>query len=368
MARRTQRYNFSRLALDVHPPQEGPDDSSNESVQSTTSKPIVLTPGFVVINWIAVSGHFLAACLMTGYLISYGSIQIPYTETYLKWNRPPTNGTCKAGSRPLNTSTNGSFCIDPTTGPINCNDETPPVCGGLDLGLLVIGFHVLSFLFQGAAGLSDRFDYDIYKYSENIKAGRNPLRFIEYSISASIMLICISLLNGVTDINLIAAIAVLTASCQLCGLAVEYIDEINLQWLLHLTGWLQFMCAYGIILHAFLKAANADERIKPPDFVYGIVIALALLYSSFGLVQFIELCCKTPRLKGICRCSENDPPEDTCLMICEKGRCKSWCPAVRKENKCNPIYKEMVYVTLSLGAKIVLGAMIFSNVIIVTRQ
>jgi hypothetical protein len=367
MARRTQRYNFSPLALDVRPPQDGPVDSSSD--ESQPAEPTAeLTPGFVVINWIAVSGHFLAACLMTVYLISYGSIQIPYTETYLKWNRPPTNGTCKGGSRALNTSTNGSFCIDPTTGPINCNDDNPPVCAGLDLGLLVIGFHVLSFLFQGAAGLSDSYDFGIYKYTDNITEGKNPLRFIEYSISASIMLMCISLLNGVTDINLIAAIAVLTASCQLCGLAVEYIDSINLQWLLHLTGWLQFMCAYGIILHAFLKAANADERIQPPDFVYAIVVALALLYSSFGLVQFTELCCKTQGFKEICCCSEEDPPDDRCTMCCKPGRCKSWCPAARKEKKCNPIYKEMVYVTLSLGAKLVLGIMIFSNVIIVTRQ
>ena len=58
-----------------------------------------------------------------------------------------------------------------------------------------------------------------------INNNRNPLRFVEYSISASIMLISIALINGVTDINLIISIAVLTASCQLCGLVVEYIVE-----------------------------------------------------------------------------------------------------------------------------------------------
>jgi len=52
------------------------------------------------------------------------------------------------------------------------------------------------------------------------------------------MLISIALLNGVTDINLITSIAVLTAACQLCGLAVEYVNELKIKWLLHLTGWL----------------------------------------------------------------------------------------------------------------------------------
>ena len=39
-----------------------------------------------------------------------------------------------------------------------------------------------------------------------IRAGKNPLRFIEYSISASIMLAAIALLGGVTDINLITSL------------------------------------------------------------------------------------------------------------------------------------------------------------------
>ena len=86
-----------------------------------------------------------------------------------------------------------------------------------------------------------------------IEDNKNPLRFIEYSFSASIMLISIALLNGVTDINLIVSIAVLTAACQLCGLAVEYVNELKIKWLLHLTGWLQFFWAYGIIGHAFFK-------------------------------------------------------------------------------------------------------------------
>ena len=59
------------------------------------------------------------------------------------------------------------------------------------------------------------------KWLKKIKSNE----IIEYSFSASIMLIAIALLNGVTDINLITSIAVLTSSCQLCGLAVEFIKD-----------------------------------------------------------------------------------------------------------------------------------------------
>ena len=102
--------------------------------------------------------------------------------------------------------------------------------------------------------------------------------------------------------------------------------NIAIKRLLHFTGWLQFCWAYGIIGHAFFKsveAANDNDGTGPPSFVYVIVIVLFLLYASFGLVQFTELV--------------------TIL---------------------NPYTKEKSYVILSLTAKLLLGWMIFSNVLI----
>ena len=185
------------------------------------------------------------------------------------------------------------------------------------------------------------------------KEGKNPLRFVEYSISASIMLICISFLNGVTDINLIAGIAVLTACCQLCGLVVEYIpdDQLTLRGYFDLTGWIQFLCAYGIIAHAFFKSINAVDDVRPPPFVYAIVIILFLLYSSFGIVQLSELMCKTKKF--------------ACFDVTCCDRCPKW---VRTDGRINKEYKESVYVTLSLGAKLVLGLLIFSNVLFSTNE
>lgn len=371
MSVRSKRLNFNRLSLDIGP--LGEDSSSDEE-----DTPLVranadefeddVTPGYVVINWVAIAGHLISFMIMIVYIAQYGSAQIAYTESYLQWNKVNSTANCTDGARKLNTSTNGEFCVEPTTSAINCSEGE---CDGLDLGALVISFHVLSFLFQGVAALSDPCNGFLgYKYSDMIQSGKNPLRFVEYSISASIMLICIALLNGVTDINLITSIAVLTAACQLCGLIVEYLDDVRMQWLIHLTGWLQFGCAYGIIFHAYFKAASAVDGVEPPDFVYAIVIALFLLYSSFGFVQAVELFCKTKCCSGCCNTfSSEDPPDDRCTSIgCKPGGCRACCPAVRKGKRCNPIYKEMVYVTLSLGAKLVLGWIIFTNVIMVSRE
>ena len=326
--------------------------------------------GYIIINYLAILGHAISAGVMMGIYLNRTPLQIPYTETYLKWNQLDNitvNNTCQG--RRLETRNQGEFCIAATSSVIKgCGDKGDENCG-LDLGWLVISFHLLSFFFQLLAALTNWFVEGCcgYKYSEMIAKGTNPLRFIEYGFSAAIMLMCIALINGVTDINLIASIAVLTSATEICGLVVEYLEDIKMKWILHLNGWLLFLCAYGIIAHAYFKAATAVDGISPPDFVYVIVLVLFLLYASFGFVQLIELTCETDFFECYNneRCTKKG--DDPC------NRCNvSFFPALRVESppnkkKCNPLYKEMVYVTLSLGAKLVLGWLIFSNVLFSTN-
>lgn len=340
---------------------------------------------YQIVNWVAVAGHAAASGIFMYLYAPQENLVIPYTESFLKWNRADNLTSCKAGSRPLETNSNGYFCIEPTSDGINCDFSTePPTCDGLDLGWLIISFHLLSFFFQALAGITDYWPIKFtiggeeykYEYREMIeKYGTNPLRFVEYSISASIMLICIAFLNGVTDINLIAAIAVLTAMCQICGLVVEYMtdEQIFWQWGLHFTGWIQFLCAYGIISHAFFKSIDAVPGVKPPEFVYVIVFMLFALYACFGAVQLVELCQKTEQFLCCktflwiipccgCKCGICDTC-DCCGVRCKKIKGKD-----KDQNRCDNQCKELTYVILSLAAKLVLGALIFTNVLFSTRE
>jgi len=285
------------------------------------------TNNYKYINIFAILGHFISLFAMSALLSGKDPFIIPYTETYSEW-KSSNNGTCSLGSRSFETS-NGIFCISTVTKPVYCDQNNK--CYGVNLGWLIISFHLLSFIFQFLATFTDYTGPILgYQYSKMVESGKNPVRFIEYSFSASIMLISIALLNGVTDINLIISIGILTSACQLCGLAVEFIEDFTIKWLLHLTGWLQFCWAYGIIGYAFFKSievAKENSTPGPPNFVYIIVAVLFLLYASFGFVQLIEL--------------------------------------IYRSN-FNPLTKEKAYVILSLVAKLLLGWMIFSNVLVLS--
>ena len=370
---RTRRVEFSRVRISS-PTRIGPygdvQNNEPEGQPEASSEPSDYTSGYIYINWVAILGHLAS---VIGMLIIYGPeepVTIPYTETYLAWERAKTvvvNGTntSTCPGEPRNTANDGEFCLKSETDFLHCGDDR---CA-LDYGWLIISFHLLSFFFQLLAALTDPieicgkswpgFSLFGYQYTKMIKSGKNPLRFIEYSISASIMLIIIAIINGIFDIHHLLAIGVLTASCQLCGLVVEYLDpetELRLMWINHLNGWLTFCSAYYIIARSFFASLNFDPDIQPPSFVYAIVIAIFLLYASFGFVQLIELTCLTCPL-GKNWCTTERTGEWT----------RIWCPPCRTEYKkgklrCNPLYKEMVFVTLSLGAKLVLGWLLFVNV------
>ena len=322
---------------------------------------------FEVVNWIAVFGHFCSFVAML-YLYPYDTpFEIPYTETYIKWNQLKNvtgNETCAPSLGRINTTDVAEdFCIGVIT------DTIPD--SGVNLGILIIAFHVLSFLFQGLAGVSMCWSGGIgvcslrFRYTTEISKGRNLLRFVEYGFSASIMLVAIALLNGVTDINLIACIAVLTAATQIAGLVCEYLlakEGDYGDWLvavgLHLIAWMQFLCAYGVIMHAFVRSATQDEDIRPPDFVWVIVLAIFAFYAVFGMVQVAELLCYKSRLCNCCndvrQCRVGGPK-----IINEETKERE--PEDVTKYRINYQCKEMTYVTLSLASKLVLGWLIFTN-------
>ena len=390
---RTRRVEFSRVRISSPtkrgPYDDGPEDEPRLTEASGDSE--VFTPGYIYLNWVAILGHLAS---VIGMLIIYGPREpfgVPYSQTYLAWDRTidvfnattnETESICPGVGVVRNTANDGQFCLFSKTELYDCgtNETTgKQINCALDYGWLIISFHMLSFFFQLLAAMTDEYrsfkcgnwhwrGFSIfgYRYSEMIESGKNPLRFIEYSISASIMLMIIAIINGIFDIHVLFAIAILTCSCQLCGLVVEYLDpetQLRLMWINHMNGWLTFCTAYYIIATAFFASLNYDPDIQPPDFVYAIVVAIFLLYASFGLVQLVELSCLT------CPCGNH---------FTTVGRSKAWCPACRTRPKvtpvtgepvppppplrCNPLYKEMVFVTLSLGAKLTLGWLLFVNV------
>jgi len=124
------------------------------------------------------------------------------------------------------------------------------------------------------------------KYSNDLSNMRNIARWVEYSISSTLMIVLISLINAVWDIVALMAIAGVNAAMILFGWLQEKYEEPGKGSLLPF--W--FGCIAGAIpwIAMFLLLFSPGSTQEAPGFVYGIVFSLFLLFNCFALVQWLQ--------------------------------------------------------------------------------
>ena len=162
---------------------------------------------------------------------------------------------------------------------------TPPQI--TDLFELSIAWGVATFLFMSAIAhflliLPGIFPW----YVANLKRNRNYARWVEYSLSSSVMVCLIAVLPGITDIAALLAIFGVNASMILFGLLQEHYEEPG-------SGhWLPFIfgCIAGIVpwIAIGIYVASPTVEASPPDFVIAIFVSIFLFFNSFALNQWLQ--------------------------------------------------------------------------------
>jgi hypothetical protein len=111
------------------------------------------------------------------------------------------------------------------------------------------------------------------------------LRFIEYSITASIMFIIIALLSGEDNADVMFACAALIASTMFFGFVQdERLRYTGVGTSAFILGWAPFAAAWFLLIKRFFSTLAAAAEV--PAFVKSIVWVELALFSSFAFVQW----------------------------------------------------------------------------------
>jgi len=127
------------------------------------------------------------------------------------------------------------------------------------------------------------------KYEQDLKKGINKARWIEYSISASTMMVAIAMLSGIYDFSTLLLMFSLTAGMNLMGLVMEKWNQTTEK-----TNWLSYNigCFLGImpwVVYTFyLWASSYYGGAQPPTFVYFILGSIFLMFNTFALNMFLQ--------------------------------------------------------------------------------
>ena len=128
------------------------------------------------------------------------------------------------------------------------------------------------------------------RYEADLRAGLNRFRWIEYSISATIMVILIGFYNGITGITEVILVIGANVAMILFGWLQELMNPPGRTRTTLLPFW--FGCVAGAapwvaIVVNLIGASNSDTN-EVPVFVYGIVASLFVFFMSFALNQYLQ--------------------------------------------------------------------------------
>jgi hypothetical protein len=148
---------------------------------------------------------------------------------------------------------------------------------------------VASFLFMSAIAHAIIITVYRKKYVSDLEKGINKARWIEYSISASTMMVAIALLSGMNDIASLTMLFGLVAIMNLLGLVMEVVNSGKKQ-----VSWLSFIigCIAGIIpwiaFGMYVWAANSYSLYGVPGFVYGIYASIFIFFNCFAINMYLQ--------------------------------------------------------------------------------
>ncbi|WP_051063032.1 heliorhodopsin HeR [Ilumatobacter nonamiensis] len=165
-------------------------------------------------------------------------------------------------------------------------------------------------------------------YGRELRRGRNRFRWVEYSLSATLMIVLIALITGITDVAALIAIAFVNVSMILFGWIMEMVNVPGGErwWTPFWFGCIAGIGPWAAIVTYLVINSSIDGAATPPTFVYAIIATIFVFFNCFAINQWLQY-------RGI-------------------GKWKDY------------VFGETVYIVLSLTAKSALAWQIFANTLI----
>jgi hypothetical protein len=156
---------------------------------------------------------------------------------------------------------------------------------GLPIGPAVALFFLCSALAHFVVAFPAR-----RRYEANLSRGQNPARWVEYSISSSIMMVVIATLSGIQEIGTLVAIFGVNAAMILFGWSMESANEgrTRIQWLHYVFGCIAGAVPWVVIAIALGTAATAPGAAPIPGFVIAIFISLFIGFNVFAINMVLQ--------------------------------------------------------------------------------
>lgn len=127
------------------------------------------------------------------------------------------------------------------------------------------------------------------QYEADLKKGINKARWIEYSLSASTMIVAIAILTGIYDASTLLLMFGAMAVTNLMGLVMEVHNQTTKRtnWLSFIIGCLTALAPWVVVL-AYVLGTNIYGDGSIPTFVYWIYVSIFVFFSLFAVNMYLQ--------------------------------------------------------------------------------
>lgn len=156
------------------------------------------------------------------------------------------------------------------------------------LAYLIASFLLMSAIAHATAGWVLRGRYEAW-----LARGINPLRWVEYAFSSTVMIVAIAYLSFITDFPALVAIAGCNVAMILFGWSMEAANEGRER-----VDWKHFIfgCIAGVVpwiaifsvLWAYSAQADLPAKAQIPGFVYVIIASLFVAFNIFAITMVLQ--------------------------------------------------------------------------------
>ncbi|MBU1118823.1 heliorhodopsin HeR [Patescibacteria group bacterium] len=152
------------------------------------------------------------------------------------------------------------------------------------IGPMVAGFLFLSAAAHLLISLPGIYDW----YITNLKKGINKARWMEYSVSSSLMIVIIAMLVGMYD----GVSLLLMFSLNACMILFGWVMEVHNQYTKK-TNWTSYIfgCFAGLIpwvAVALYLVGSIEGEQGPPNFVYGVFFSIFIFFNIFAINMILQ--------------------------------------------------------------------------------
>jgi len=128
------------------------------------------------------------------------------------------------------------------------------------------------------------------RYEGWLARGQNPIRWVEYSFSSSVMIVVIAALSGVQEVGTLIAIFGANAAMILFGWSMEIANEgrERPQWLHYIFGCIVGAVPWLVVFVTLLISATEPNSAPIPGFVIAIFVTLFAFFNVFAINMVLQ--------------------------------------------------------------------------------